>query len=296
MARGPGRVPRFFRIYKLGLLFSDVEVPDSQSPDWVRLVAAPGLGLAFLSFGWLTPWAAVGLARGERSPFWWFLVATTAAGLISTAAFFVLGRYRVPWAPCVALLAAAGVVDLARRIKARRWGQVAVELIAPGHARGFLGLAPGRAILIQSDGDTLRSRSSWRTFRLTTWTRQSMRLTTPGRPTRTPLPRRPSPGEDWVHDQWKAAVGRAWASASNAPEKSILRFARLARVVPETHGLAGQMLDEAERTLPDSPALWRERGGWWLGRQHDDATAHSAQSRPTAVPRAIPRLGSGSPC
>ena len=140
---GPVESLGFF-VYKLGLLFSDVEVPDSQSPDWVRLVAAPGLGLAFLSFGWLTPWAAVGLARGERSPFWWFLVATTAAGLISTAAFFVLGRYRVPWAPCVALLAAAGAVDLARRIKARRWGQVAVELVAPGRARGFLGLAPGR--------------------------------------------------------------------------------------------------------------------------------------------------------
>jgi hypothetical protein len=47
----------------------------------------------------------------------------------------------------------------------------------------------------------------------------------------------------------------------------------LARVVHETHGLAGQMLDEAERTLPEGPAIWRERGGWWLGRQHEDGAA-----------------------
>ena len=179
--------------YKLGLLLCDLEIPDSQSPDWVRLVAAPGLGLAFLSFGWLTPWAALGLTRGERSPFWWFLVATTVAGLISTAAFFVLGRYRVPWAPCVALLAAAGVVDLARRIKARRWGQVAAQLVLLAAPAAFFAWRPG------ADPDPDR----WGYFELAlvvanlqaaTWTRRSMRSTTRGPPSLTRSPRRPSPG------------------------------------------------------------------------------------------------------
>ena len=31
-------------------------------------------------------------------------------------------------------------------------------------------------------------------------------------------------GKDWVHEQWKAAVGRAWAAASNGPERSLLRI------------------------------------------------------------------------
>jgi len=93
--------------FKIGLLLNDLEIPDSQSIDWVRLAAAPSLSLAFLSFGWLAPWAALGLTRTQRSPFWWFLAATTVVGLGSTAIFLVLGRYRVPWAPGLALLAAA---------------------------------------------------------------------------------------------------------------------------------------------------------------------------------------------
>ncbi len=93
--------------FKIGLLLNDLEIPDSQSIDWVRLAAAPSLSLAFLSFGWLAPWAALGLTRTQRSPFWWFLAATTVVGLGSTAIFLVLGRYRVPWASGLALLAAA---------------------------------------------------------------------------------------------------------------------------------------------------------------------------------------------
>jgi 4-amino-4-deoxy-L-arabinose transferase-like glycosyltransferase len=255
--------------YKLGLLLCDLEIPDSQSPDWVRLVAAPGLGLAFLSFGWLTPLAALGLARGERSPLWWFLVATTALGLISTAAFFVLGRYRVPWAPCVALLAAAGAVDLARRIKARRWAHVTASLLLLAAPVAFFAWRPG------ADPDPDR----WGYFELALVVAQLQAGDLDAAIDALDDARAADPhavasaaiaGKDWVHDQWKSAVGTAWAAASNGPERPLLRFARLARVVPETHGLAGQMLDEAERTHPESPTLWRERGGWWLGRQHED--------------------------
>src|SRR5208337_1410287 len=115
--------------FKIGLLLNDLEIPDSQSIDWVRLAAAPSLSLAFLSFGWLAPWAALGLTRTQRSSFWWFLAATTVVGLGSTAIFFVLGRYRVPWAPGLALLAAAWMVDLVRRLAERQWRQVAWRIL-----------------------------------------------------------------------------------------------------------------------------------------------------------------------
>ena len=58
-------------------------------------------------------WAVLGLARRDRSPFWWLLATSTLIGLFSTAAFFVVARYRIPWTPGLALLAGAGLVDLA---------------------------------------------------------------------------------------------------------------------------------------------------------------------------------------
>ena len=75
-----------------------------------------------------------------------------------------------------------------------------------------------------------------------------------------------------VHDLLTAAVSRRWAITPQDPA-SALAQAHLARVVPETHALAGCLLDVATRTLPDSPLAWRERGGWWLGRQHEDPSA-----------------------
>ena len=111
--------------YKSGLLAHDFEISDSQDQEFVRLVAAPALALGFLSFGWISPWAAVGLGRAVRSSFWWFLVLSTAAGMMSTAVFFVVGRYRIPWAPGLLLLGAAGMVDLGRRFRLRQWRAIA---------------------------------------------------------------------------------------------------------------------------------------------------------------------------
>ena len=53
---------------------------------------------------------------------------STLGGLISTALFFVVGRYRIPWVPGLALLAAAGVVDTSRRLTARRWQELALSI------------------------------------------------------------------------------------------------------------------------------------------------------------------------
>src|SRR5207302_11326340 len=68
------------------LLANDHEIADNHNGPYLRLTAVPALGWGVLSFVWVAPWAALGLvrARPDRSPFWWFLVATTAAGLSAT--------------------------------------------------------------------------------------------------------------------------------------------------------------------------------------------------------------------
>ena len=107
--------------WKLALLTHRFEVPDNQDLEYVNITAAPSLRWGIVDFGVLFPLAAVGLGRQSRGSFWWFLTVATGAGLISTAFFFVVGRYRLPWVPGLALLAAAGVVDLVHCARQRDW-------------------------------------------------------------------------------------------------------------------------------------------------------------------------------
>jgi hypothetical protein len=108
-------------VRKLGLLIHRLEIPDNQDIEFVRIVAAPALGLGFVDFGILFPLATVGLLRVPRTRFWWFLSLATGLGLVATAVFFVVGRYRVPWVPGLALLAAAGLVDLIKCFRLGDW-------------------------------------------------------------------------------------------------------------------------------------------------------------------------------
>jgi hypothetical protein len=113
---------------KLTLLTHRSEIPDNQDIEFVRIVAAPALGWGLVGFGIVFPLAVVGLARGPRTGFWWFLSLATGLGLAATALFFVVGRYRVPWVPGLALLAAAGVVDLIHRARVGDWRGLAWRL------------------------------------------------------------------------------------------------------------------------------------------------------------------------
>lgn len=255
--------------FKVRLLLNDWEVPDSQSLDWVRLAAAPVLGWAFLSFGCLTPLAAIALFRKDPRPFWQFVAATTVAGLGSTAVFFVIGRYRVPWSPGLALLAAAGAVDIARRFAARAWGQVARRALLVGAPVAGLASWP------VTDPDAQR----WgylHTGLFVAYLHQDdlhkaidvlddARATDPRSPAEFEVR---NPGG--VHDLLKAAVSRRWVALPPDPGTALAR-ARLARVIPEVHAFSRDLLDEAERVQPDNPALWRERGGWWLAVPKDTA-------------------------
>ena len=118
--------------WKLRLVANDVEVPDNQDAESVRLLAAPGLGFAPVGFGLIGPFAALGAfaERGRRLRL--FLAASTLVGLLSTAAFFVVGRYRLPWTPGLVLLAAAGLVDAARRLRTGRLRSLGARLLLLG--------------------------------------------------------------------------------------------------------------------------------------------------------------------
>jgi hypothetical protein len=253
--------------FKVGLVLNDLEIPDSQNFDCLRRTVAPILGLSFLSFGWLAPWAALGLLASDRKPFWWLLAAATMAGLASTAAFSVIGRYRIPWTPGLALLAACGVVDLARRLAARRWREAAWRVV--------LVAAPMAALAWRPGVDPHPDRWEYFQFGLFTSSLQDGDVDAAidvlddlraMNPRAEPLTEIITPGP--IHELFTATIARRWAAIMSA-SGSAVALARLARVLPETHAMAAGLLDEAERTRPDDPILWRERGGWWLARPSD---------------------------
>jgi hypothetical protein len=136
-AREPLKSIRLF-YRKLALLVHRSEIPDNQDIEFVQIVAAPALRWGVVGFGSVFPLAALGLARAPRTAFWWFLCSATGLGLASTALFFVVGRYRVPWVPGLVLLASAGLVDVGRRARTGDWRGVAWRLGALGLPAAFL--------------------------------------------------------------------------------------------------------------------------------------------------------------
>jgi hypothetical protein len=127
---------------KFALLTHRSEIPDNQDIEFVRIVAAPALGWGIVDFGCVFPLAAVGLARRPRTRFWRFLSLATGLGLAATAVFFIVGRYRVPWVPGLILLAAAGVVDLADRVRLGDWRGIAWRLGVLGLPAALLSWRP----------------------------------------------------------------------------------------------------------------------------------------------------------
>src|SRR5262249_21766022 len=117
---------------KLGWLIHDFEIPDNQDADFVRAVAAPRLGWALLSFGGLLALGAVGAAVPCREPFRGFVILSTCAGLGSTVLFFVVGRYRIAWAPGLALLGGVAAAEAARAIAEGRIRPIARAAILVG--------------------------------------------------------------------------------------------------------------------------------------------------------------------
>jgi hypothetical protein len=251
---------------KLGLVTHRFEIPDNQDIEFVRIVAAPALGWGIVDFGTLFPLAALGLARTPRTRYWWFLSLATGLGLAATALFFVVGRYRVPWVPGLALLAAAGVVDLYHRVRHRDWRGLAWRLglvglpavilswrpqADPAPARWgnqliALALAELRAGQVDPAIDTLdlaRASSAQAADRV-----------------------RQLSGHPPFHHLLSEAIhqelgkGQTQAAASPAP----IRQARLLRQLPERSAQARTLLEASLRVQPDDAAANRELGALLL--------------------------------
>ena len=250
---------------KVALLVNDREVPDNQDLDAVRLLAAPALGWPRVSFGVLLPLAALGVSRRERTPFWWFLVLSTGIGLATTAVFFIVGRYRVPWFPGLTLLAACGLVDAFRAVAERRFR-------APGARLALLGIpaavacwwplddpAPDRwghqepvlALAYLADGqldpavdafDDAQALGPQPAARVRA-------LFAPG----------------LVHDRLAGLISaclQVTPAPGVAPE---VQLARWYRQLPETRAESRRLLDGRLSAAPDDRAARRESGAWWLG-------------------------------
>ena len=250
---------------KLGLLMHDFEVPDNQDLAFVRVVAAPRLAWGMVSFGWLMPCAALGLARRNRSVFWWLLWTSTFTGLISTAAFFVVGRYRIPWIPGLALLGGAGLVDVVRRGQAREWGSLAWRILllslpiaalawrpladpSPdrwGHSEIALAVAELGASRLEPAIDAL----------------DDARAFGPGAAIRVGEITTAGP----VHDRLVSLIQVEANRLGGRPNVPRGQLARWLRQVPEGRAESRRLLDEslAENT-DDRPSL-REFGAWFLG-------------------------------
>jgi len=277
--------------HKLGLLLHRSEIPDNQDAEVVRVIAAPALGWGVLGFGLLIPWSAAGLGleRSARGPAWWLIAATTAVGLGSTAAFFVVGRYRIPWVPGLALLAGAGAVDLARRARDRRWRGLAVRVA--------LLMAPAAALAWRPMPDPAPDRWGHAQIGLASAYLETGELEPaidalddasalgPGPAARVAALRAGSP----IRAGLAARIGRA-----SAGERSPVRRARWLRQFPEGRGQALELLRLERYLHPEDPAPMRETGAWCLGQETDpqarsraegwfDRAARSAAGDPSAA-------------
>lgn len=245
---------------KAFLLANDYEVADNHNWQYARLTAAPALGLGFLSFGWVAPWAAMGLAVGKpgRTPFWWFVVVSTAGGLAATAAFFVVGRYRIPWMPGLLLLASVGVVDAARRLAASRGREVFWRVALLALPAAALAWAPTPVPADDRWGLALR-----RQFKACLWAGEVDRAVDALDDARAlgPVP--------MAHIALMLAIGpehdRLEAAVESSRTLPDVARARLLRQVPGGRAESRRILESALRADPADRAARREWGAWWLG-------------------------------
>ena len=270
MERGPGASLRLFA-RKLAFVFNNSEIPDSSDAVFVRLAAAPSLAWGWIRFGMLLPLGALCLGSERRSPFMTFVVLVVLIGLLSTAAFFVVGRYRVPWAPALILLAAGGITDLARLIRERRWRSLARyagmfvvpaailawwpqdDLVAErwAHSEIDLAIAYTEAGQVQAVIDALDDARA---------------IGTNGAAEVDALLR-----GDYRRHLTKAMDGPlAWARG--------LERARLLRQLPEGRIEVRRLIDAAQRADPRDPAALRESGPWWLGEIAEPANRERAKA------------------
>ncbi len=291
----PGRSLALFG-RKLGLLGHDLEIPDNQDIAFLRVIA-PALSLGFLSFGWVAPWAALGIGRVPRTAFWWFLTLSTVAGLSSTALFFVVGRYRIPWVPGLLLLAAAGLVDLARRLRQRRWRELAtpiVLLMAPAAVLAWRPIddpAPdrwGHGLIVLALADLGANRLDRAIDAL-----DDARALGPGSAERVESLLTGGLVRDRLALLVKTHLGAEILTGAPTDRRRELRHARWLRQFPDRRSESRLLLDRALQADPGDFLAHRELGAWWLGNLGDPSARRLAAgelSRATGDPSAAVTL------
>jgi hypothetical protein len=272
--------------HKFRLLLHDFEIPDNHDMEFIRLVAAPRLSWAPVSFGVLLALAVVGLCPGQRTPFWGFVGISTIAGLCTTALFFVVGRYRVPWIPGLALLAASGIVDTFRCVASRKLVRASLRialLVTPAAVLAWSPMpdpAPDRwshaeielALAYLSEG---RLEPAINAF-------DDARALSPGAARRVEVLLSNGP----VHDRLAELVQLRLNAPASDGGVTTLQTVRWFRQLSETRAESRRRLDALLRSQPDDPALLREDGAWWLGESDDpkarerarDAWIHASQT------------------
>src|SRR5262249_49114423 len=118
------------QIRKIGLYWSWVEFPDAFDYAWMKTCSIV-LGLPLVEFGTVSRLAVAGFGMilyRRKLPAWAPAWAVAGAWMLSTVAFFLFSRYRLPGVPPLLLLAAIPVAALVERRRERTrawWGAAA---------------------------------------------------------------------------------------------------------------------------------------------------------------------------
>lgn len=114
---------------KFELVLNDYEVPDNS--DYYFLARySPVLRLTPLSFGWLLPFAVLGILSSWRQRETRLIAAVLLIYGATIVAFFVVGRFRLPAVPFLVIYAALGLGWLARQARDPRRRRVVLGLAA----------------------------------------------------------------------------------------------------------------------------------------------------------------------
>jgi 4-amino-4-deoxy-L-arabinose transferase-like glycosyltransferase len=109
---------------KTKMMLSQVEYPNHLSFDFMKVEVMPFLKTLFVGFGWIAPWALVGLWASYRRR--WndsFKLILVFLGVysLSVMIFFITDRYRLPIVPLLIILSVAGMASVVQWLWQRQW-------------------------------------------------------------------------------------------------------------------------------------------------------------------------------